>query len=417
MAAQMGVAASGCDLAAGVESAAGDSKPKEQGKDKVAAGDIAQESQDPAGIQDKTERDFSMDCQATGCHAQMLLRPKNHKPAALGACRLCHRATGAQEDHRFNLIRDKKELCSFCHSPAPPEKFQHEPYVKGDCLKCHDPHGSTSSHLLLGKSAGDACQTCHNRQPLKHNHPPVAGGDCNACHETHQSREPHLLRSSEKELCIACHEDILADAAKAQSIHGVFQEQWCTGCHTAHTSDFEKLLVDRQVNLCLCCHDREIEVQPGKVLASIQDQLSSALYLHGPLKEGKCSPCHHPHFSEHRTLLRGNYPDSPYVEFSSAAYEICFTCHEERNFIEERTRRTGFRDGDRNLHYLHVNRTKGRRCAICHENHGSKNLKLVRQDFPFGDEEWKLPINYVATKTGGMCDSACHKTASYKNSD
>ncbi len=413
----MVVAASGFGPAAGLESEAGDSKPKEKGGGKVAAGDVDPGSQDPAGIQDKTGRDFSRDCRAAGCHAQMLRRPEIHKPAALGACRLCHRAAGAPEDHRFALSRDQKELCSFCHSPARPEKFQHDPYVNRDCLKCHDPHGGDSSHFLLGKNVGDACQACHNRQPLKHNHPPVAGGDCNACHAAHQSREPHLLRSSEQELCIACHEKILADAAKAQSIHGVFQEQWCTSCHTAHTSDFEKLLVDRQVNLCLCCHDREIEVGSGRVLASIQDQLSSAHHVHGPLKEGKCSPCHNPHFSEHRALLRGNYPDSPYVDFSRTAYEICFTCHEERNFIEERTRRTGFRDGDRNLHYLHVNRKKGRMCAICHETHGSENSKLVRQDFPFGDEEWKLPINYTATKTGGRCDSACHQTASYNNSD
>ena len=52
----------------------------------------------------------------------------------------------------------------------------------------------------------------------------------------------------------------------------------------------------------------------------------------------------------------------------------CASVATRRNWSSRRTRcpLTGFRDGDVNLHYLHVNREeKGRTCRTCHEMHGS----------------------------------------------
>ena len=72
---------------------------------------------------------------------------------------------------------------------------------------------------------------------------------------------------------------------------------------------------------------------------------------------------------------------------------------------------TEFRNGNLNLHYRHVNRPKGRTCTACHTPHGSRQKKLIREAFGFGDRT--LPIQYEKTETGGTCATACHGPVSY----
>jgi hypothetical protein len=73
---------------------------------------------------------------------------------------------------------------------------------------------------------------------------------------------------------------------------------------------------------------------------------------------------------------------------------------------------TSFRNGDRNLHYLHVNRKdKGRTCSTCHEMHGSNLPGQMAESVPFG--QWTLPINYVKQSNGGSCGPGCHVHQSY----
>ena len=73
---------------------------------------------------------------------------------------------------------------------------------------------------------------------------------------------------------------------------------------------------------------------------------------------------------------------------------------------------TGFRDGDQNLHFLHVNRTeKGRTCRACHEAHSSTVPKHLRETVPFGD--WQMPVGYTQTADGGRCAPGCHLPKTY----
>jgi predicted CXXCH cytochrome family protein len=73
---------------------------------------------------------------------------------------------------------------------------------------------------------------------------------------------------------------------------------------------------------------------------------------------------------------------------------------------------TNFRDGERNLHYLHVhNKQKARSCTLCHSLHGSNNPKLIADSVPFG--KWSLPLKFVKTETGGGCAPGCHKPQAY----
>jgi len=71
---------------------------------------------------------------------------------------------------------------------------------------------------------------------------------------------------------------------------------------------------------------------------------------------------------------------------------------------------TGFRNGERNLHWVHVNKkTKGRTCRTCHEVHASKRPRLVAESVPFGKRGWRLPLNFEKTETGGSCQPGCHR--------
>ena len=135
-------------------------------------------------------------------------------------------------------------------------------------------------------------------------------------------------------------------------------------------------------------------------------------YKHEPVGEGDCSTCHDPHGSDFTSILLAMYPPRFYSEFKEENYELCFQCH-DASLVEtkETSEATNFRDGTRNLHYVHVDLKKGRTCRACHEVHAGKNKKLVREHVPFG--KWSLPLNFKKTTTGGSCTPGCHKPYTY----
>jgi hypothetical protein len=167
---------------------------------------------------------------------------------------------------------------------------------------------------------------------------------------------------------------------------------------------------------CFICHDRELTLESGRKIADIQSVLAESLSRHGAGLEGECRACHKGHDSPYRDLLRLAYPKTEYVEYSDGAYEMCYSCHDKQIITEERSTLTGFRDGDRNLHYLHVHREKGRSCALCHAPHGSRFSRLIRAEVGFGPEDWKLRIEFRETPRGGTCTLSCHQELSYDNS-
>ena len=135
--------------------------------------------------------------------------------------------------------------------------------------------------------------------------------------------------------------------------------------------------------------------------------------LHGPINNSICTPCHDPHGSQYAKLLVKEFPAGEYTPYDDKEYVLCFSCH-DRNLLKfpDTSFATGFRDGDRNLHYLHVNKKdKGRNCTFCHNMHGSSNPKLIADSVPFG--KWSLPLKFVKTETGGSCSPGCHKQYNY----
>ena len=112
-------------------------------------------------------------------------------------------------------------------------------------------------------------------------------------------------------------------------------------------------------------------------------------------------------------MLTKKYPAELYAIADVENFGLCFECHDSNLFALPTTETaTNFRNGDQNLHYLHVQGNRGRNCNLCHDVHGSENNYLIRNSTQFGN--WKMPIDFELTDMGGSCLTGCHKKYSYE---
>ena len=404
-------------------------------------------------------------CVTDQCHAAVKQHKVVHGPVNVNACDACHTLTSA-EQHTYALARDRTELCTFCHQiDTAGATMIHQPLADGECLSCHDPHGGFDRNFVRSASMNALCNSCHQdvirgREAV---HGPVAAGACGACHAPHASNRPKLLVAEGRELCLgchremevqmdsvqfahepvkeactschdahasdhrmmlrqaagqlcttACHEDVAKAVAEATYKHSaVTGDVACVNCHNAHGGDLAALMKDQPVRICLTCHKDAIVVDEHRTVASVAEMVDPDMNKHGPIREGSCGGCHDVHGAEHARLLNKPYPPTFYDAFAVEHYELCFECHNREAVLVARTDKlTGFRNGDRNLHYLHVNKDKrGRTCRACHSVHASRLPVHIRESVPYGN--WELPIAFTRSETGGTCSPGCHQPLSY----
>ncbi|MHC5028914.1 MAG: cytochrome c3 family protein [Planctomycetota bacterium] len=400
------------------------------------------------------------------CHGNVLEHDALHGPVAVNACAACHTLESA-ETHTYSLARAGAEMCTMCHDvDLGAAAVVHAPLESGDCTSCHDPHGGPTRAMLKSPSLDDLCKSCHEDVvgAKSHVHGPVASGACSACHEPHSSPYPGLLASPARDMCTSCHVETQAQLENSRVIHGpaavdcsvchdahasdhpmmlrdepqtlclschesirhtvdsavtqhaaVTTDRQCLNCHDPHASDHPLVLRDTMKTLCFECHDRDIEMPDGSILSDIKSVIEHGMSPHGPVAQDNCAACHMIHGGDNFRLLAQEYPPQFYAPFEEESYALCFGCHDKQLVYDERTTAlTDFRNGDLNLHYLHVNRDKkGRTCRACHETHASSNAHHIRDSVPFGSGRWELPIGYQNTDTGGSCAPGCHKPFEY----
>lgn len=410
---------------------------------------------------DERPTTVSENCTTGGCHSSDIARPNRHGPLEVGSCAACHRLESA-ERHTFRAPREGNDLCLFCHQ-LERGSVAHQPMTGGQCVDCHDPHGGSTATFLKTTSTQNLCSRCHETSLHEggYQHLPVAHGGCSACHAAHYSEQerllvkepkvlcldchvrlgrqldrsrlihapaaedcrpchdPHasdermLLTMPARELCLFCHEDVRSTVEHATTPHGaVVEGRQCLNCHDPHASNYPRLLRNNPRSLCMECHDREIDTPTGTI-TDMSAILATGKSLHGPIAKDNCSACHQIHGGNQFRMLIKEYPPEFYAPFAEENYALCFSCHEHRTILEPRTETlTGFRNGDLNLHYLHVNKeTKGRTCRACHETHASDRAKHIRESVPFG--QWELPVGYTKSGTGGSCAPGCHHEVGY----
>ncbi len=403
-------------------------------------------------------------CVSPMCHADLARVAYRHAPVQAGACDSCHEPE--QPEHKFPLKRSLTETCTFCHQVTGHQPHVHAAVEKDGCLSCHNPHGSDTKFLLTGASTELTCRRCHDIERKGHLHGPFAGGHCTACHRPHESDNPHLLvggagtdhcllchrskqqqllaathlheplkegcnrchtphssdyghllKSPVEQLCFECHADVREQVAEAQSPHGaVLMDDRCGNCHDPHAEGRPHLLRDELPAVCLRCHDKPQQAHDGRTIPDMRPVLRDRKSLHGPVRAGQCNACHAVHGSQNSKLLRKYFPPEFYTAFDLSTYALCFECHSQGVVLEkETTTLTNFRDGDRNLHYVHVNRPqKGRTCRSCHEIHGSNLPRHMASEVPFEGGGWSLPIKFEPTPAGGRCSPGCHEAKEYR---
>ena len=303
-------------------------------------------------------------CVSAKCHYEMTKVRYVHAPVATGACLVCH--TNIKKDPPFGLVSTGVDLCWRCHKNQKlvifQSKYLHKIVKDEGCIGCHNSHGSKTTKFLLNQDERTLCVDCHKKATKK----------------------------------------VMERIASASVVHKPVAEGRCAGCHTPHASNYNKLLKGgpKDVALCFNCHKK------------MEQKTKDAVYKHGPVQQEMCGTCHEPHAGYVAKNLKYNFDKKFYNSFDLEVYSLCFKCHKESVVLDKRTTYlTNFRNGDRNLHFLHVNRQKGRTCVACHDVHMSSQRRHIRQLTPFGT--WEIPIKFTLTETGGKCSANCHIPKEY----
>ena len=264
-----------------------------------------------------------------------------------------------------------------------------------------------------------SCLGCHQKvleEEYKH---VAAVKNCMNCHKSNGNAHPaegikgFTLLAETPGLCYSCHEKIKTGSEGARYPHPVMTSgKNCLVCHSPHASSEKKLLLVSETKLCLGCHNKSVSAE-NKPIQNIRQIATSNTYTHGMISKTGCSGCHMPHGSPNPFILAGSYQEGIYTSVNKENFLVCFTCHKSELLLEENTTTaTAFRNGSKNLHYLHIQGSKTRKCVSCHNVHGAMNTRLIAEKISFG--KWEMPIQFRILDKGGSCAPGCHAEKIYK---
>ena len=301
------------------------------------------------------------------CHSDIMAGEYVH-PVAVDGCSLCHVSTGEEHPDTdvtgFKLTADYPQICYGCHDDKNSNENVHYPVQDGLCSTCHSPHSSSNASLILSDFSENSCMDCHvmDTESKKSKHDPAGSASCTKCHDPHQSDYPRMIRANVNDLCLDCHNE-------------------------SFKSD-------------------------GREIQNIKATLSETNTIHDPITNGDCIICHLPHDSDFPRLLISEYPVRQFSEAKVENFELCFLCHDSEMITADSTEyATDFRNGKQNLHYFHINGSKGRNCNLCHNAHGAPNKHLIEETVKYG--QWDMPMNAEFSENGGSCATGCHRRLEY----
>ncbi|MDT8413363.1 MAG: cytochrome c3 family protein [Vicingaceae bacterium] len=204
---------------------------------------------------------------------------------------------------------------------------------------------------------------------------------CTSCHDSHKDLEGNFLKRSNEfsALCFTCHDK----KEWGKSSHNTATKTWngstpnpwshmdapynnvsqngCSNCHDTHNASGKERLLKRlsEEDNCLDCHNGNVTV------TNIQSEFSKAYRhdvfsysgIHDPVESEinktrhvECVDCHNPHstnnFKAEAPFVKGANSnvkglDKNGFEIKAAIfeYEICFKCHSDNAFVQEKSTR------------------------------------------------------------------------------
>lgn len=203
------------------------------------------------------------------------------------------------------------------------------------------------------------CVTCHEGKSQGASvHSAMAMG-CRTCHDVRVNREVTRVRltaTTATKLCLACHADKNAAAAKGK-VHAPTVRN-CLQCHDPHAAENSNqlrkpLAGDAGANLCLNCHTTGVKVPEGGSRHAVLDL--------------GCATCHQTHKTGAEATAEFQY------HLTKATPELCLDCHQA---------------GEAQMAQSHRQQPlAGADCMTCHDPHQSGVSKLLQRFVhqPFGD--------------------------------
>jgi predicted CXXCH cytochrome family protein len=190
-------------------------------------------------------------------------------------------------------------------------------------------------------------------------------------------------------------------------------------CHVSYGNDIDTHPAEKD---CIACHvgvpdnhvDEGFTPPPEPTNCALcHEGIIKENFPHKPVTATSCELCHNPHGNKEILLLPESYSTKFFIDYSDKAHILCFSCHDRGLLLfAETSFSTGFRDGIKNLHFKHVNKSsRGRSCKLCHEVHGSGQPELIARTVSFGT--WQMPMNFIKTENGGSCAPGCHEPRQY----
>jgi predicted CXXCH cytochrome family protein len=153
------------------------------------------------------------------------------------------------------------------------------------------------------------------------------------------------------------------------------------------------------------CHARLLEAAAGTRVESV----------HQPAADGECVSCHDLALFSGARFVKGAPSGDTETSESARAWDLalCSGCHGAGLLAPTgTTTATGFADGRRNLHALHVQAGRGRRCLTCHDPHTARQPKLLRERIPARGNA-RIAQEFRGEPKGGWCKTGCHAPKSY----
>lgn len=355
-------------------------------------------------------------------------------------CMTCHDAHKNTYGKFLVMSNTGGALCNKCHQMGSTDIAAHVV-----CDSCHKTHTAPSGPYLLAEAkVSDTCLQCHSGTAGANQGPNIAqtlakvdphdtkspvnlsnhipnNVDCKDCHEQHTMQTSAVGTAPIIKPLMGKIDGVAA--AGGPVVLAQFEYQVCFKCHadsSAVNPTLSRQIVQSNLRLkmdasAISFHPVEISGKNNNVPSLLPAYtVNSIIYCtdcHGSetSKRAGGSGANGPHGSSYRPLLIAQYLTANNTGYSTAAYALCFKCHDSTKVVSE--------TGPFRYHKLHIVDVRTP-CSACHDGHGIssaqgttvKNFALINFDtsivFPETTSK-RREYNHTSTNHG-KCYLNCH---------